>query len=97
MIGPAGWIFDRGDPDVGIFSTGWVHEDCPALDELLELPGFDYGKVTEALISSHLDSECIIQYVQVICGDCQATFLDTQVDYVGPAEPEPELDWDRLS
>jgi hypothetical protein len=24
-----GWVFDHGDPTVGIWPNGWTHEDCP--------------------------------------------------------------------
>ena len=28
----SGWSYDRGDPSVGLWPSGWVHEDCEEED-----------------------------------------------------------------
>lgn len=85
-LAPAGWYFETGDPSVGLFGGGWVHEDCPAADEyeLLDaecLPLATWVKPT---------GEATFWYL-VTCLDCAQQRVVLDYDYVGPPDDDEPL------
>jgi hypothetical protein len=74
---PEGWIYEPGDPSVGIFGHTWIHDAC--LHDLT-----DESEVTEIEVSALREGDYIVVTVQLTCSDCGATTEVTEWEWDGP-------------
>lgn len=91
-LNPA-WSYEAPDPDVGILSECWVHEDCPVpFEEMSSEPIADAEVVREWHTGEGVNR---IQHLLVVVGPCATcgaafAFEDTESD---PDIPELEGMW----
>lgn len=83
-MAPRGWYFETGDPSVGLFGTGWVHEDCPEPDE------FELEDADCVHLATWVDAHgCATFWYLLTCRDCAEQRLVIDYDYyVGLPEDE---------
>lgn len=93
MSNPEGWSYEVGDPSVGIFGEGWVHEACP-----VEAPDPDHEPDQVVLSTERIDDQTVRYLYRLTCYDCGATAEVAENEW----EPTPELEeqmereWDEM-
>lgn len=66
-----GFMFDPGDPSVGIFGSEWMHEECPAWAANVTDHPDEPGEVIEQeLATVRLNDMTIRTYWLLTCTDC---------------------------
>lgn len=98
---PEGWVYEQGDPSVGIFGDAWYHDDCgPVIaDPARESHEVEQFEVTVVRVSDHT----VRTLYRLVCADCAAEVEVTDDDYCPSAEYEAreaaaqaeydEIDW----
>lgn len=74
-----GFVYEDGDPSVGIFGGAWVHEDCPSSVPHLDGPGLDV--IGQMLAVVRKDELTIRTWSVLTCTDCAQQTLVYDDDF----------------
>ena len=88
------WVFETGDPSVGIFGDYWIHEACPVPEpEVGDIPEVE---VTE-IASERVDDQTVRRLFKLHCPACgQSTEATSdEWDPTDEAMDRIEADWNR--
>lgn len=88
VTGLRGFVFDPGDPSVGLFGSAWVHEDCPLPAEV------DSDVIETPLAEVRSTPMTVRRWWMLTCTDCVQQVIVTDTDYDPDDEALSQADAD---
>jgi hypothetical protein len=88
-----GFVYESGDPSVGLFGHAWSHEDCPEWETwTIGASSPDAGEVDEQQLAvTRVNAMTVRTWYLLTCRDCGMQALVNQDDYSPTDEAEAEM------